>query len=505
MSKKEPRVVSLEYPEGTAVAATIGGLRGTTHSTNHSKAPFLSRWHLTAALQVADIIAIMVSLTLPLAFGRTSVRDGWWIAEALVAIVPLYLALHAAGGYSYRLFIKPGRSSVTVMAALITISAPLFILLLMKSMYGENDERFAVAWWYIEVIWLLMAIRVLAVWIHRRLSNAGWLAHAVCVIGDGAEARACVRHLEQDKGNNLLLGYFLADDHRDGSEPHARYLGHVGRLGTFLLNQRVDEVIVATAATDTERLGDLISDLRSLPVALSIWPETLNLRPQTISANHDRLGTIPFLAVGSPPLNGWSWVVKDVQDRTLAALLLLACMPALIAIAIAIRVRDPGPVFFRQMREGYCGRQFSIFKFRSMRVDPGQPGDKLVLTTRNDNRTFPLGAWLRKTSLDELPQLFNVLLGDMWLIGPRPHSPLATAADRPYAAAVERYAARHKIKPGITGWAQINGWRGPTNTIEQIEQRVNHDLYYIEHWSPLLDMRILMMTVLRGFSHGNAF
>jgi exopolysaccharide biosynthesis polyprenyl glycosylphosphotransferase len=331
------------------------------------------------------------------------------------------------------------------------------------------------------------------------------LAHTLCVVGGGVEARSCLRHLEEDKSNNILLGYFLVENRHDEAITSARYLGHVDRLGTFLQHHRVDEVIIATTASDTERLGDLISDIGSLPVALSIWPETCNLPPQAFATNGNRLGTIPLLAVGSAPLSGWWWVVKDVQDRTLAALLLLTCLPVLILITILIRICSPGPVLFRQMREGYCGRQFCMLKFRTMRVDPEASADKLVLTTRDDSRVFPLGAWLRKSSMDELPQLINVLRGDMWLIGPRPHSPLATAAGRTYAIAVRRYAARHKIKPGLTGWAQINGWRGPTNTIEQIKQRVNHDLYYIDHWSPLLDLRILMMTVLRCFSDRNAF
>jgi Undecaprenyl-phosphate glucose phosphotransferase len=503
--------LSLDYSEGTAVAATIGGLTATERVPRNKRTPFLSNWHITAALQVADIVVIAASLALSFsafpfafAFGDPSISGERWIAEALIAGVPLYVALHLAGGYNYKLLTKPGISAVKVVAALVAISGPLFSLLVMKSMTGEGDARFAVGGWYIEVVCLLLAIRVLGVRIHKRLSNAGLLAHTLCVVGGGAEARSCLRHLEEDKSNNILLGYFLVENRHHEAITDTRYLGQIDRLGTFLQHHRVDEVIIATTACDTEQLSDLISDISSLPVALSIWPETCNLPPQAFATNDNRLGTIPVLAAGSAPLSGWSWVVKDVQDRTLAALLLLFCLPVLALIAILISICSPGPVLFRQMREGYCGRQFSMLKFRTMRVD-SRPADKLVLTARDDSRVFPLGAWLRKTSMDELPQLINVLRGDMWLIGPRPHSPLATAAGRTYAIAVRRYAARHKIKPGLTGWAQINGWRGPTNTIEQINQRVNHDLYYIDHWSPLLDLRILMMTVLRCFSDRNAF
>jgi len=161
-------------------------------------------------------------------------------------------------------------------------------------------------------------------------------------------------------------------------------------------------------------------------------------------------------------------------------------------------------VIFRQVRVGYGGREFRMFKFRTMHASASVATGKLTLTKRNDPRIFPFGRLLRRTSLDELPQLCNVLLGDMWLIGPRPHSPLASAAEILYPEAVAEYAARHRIKPGITGWAQVNGCRGPTESVEQIQQRVSHDLYYIENHSIVLDLRIILRTLMT-IAHPNAF
>jgi lipopolysaccharide/colanic/teichoic acid biosynthesis glycosyltransferase len=180
------------------------------------------------------------------------------------------------------------------------------------------------------------------------------------------------------------------------------------------------------------------------------------------------------------------------------------CVPVLVLIAAGIKLSSRGPILFRQVREGYCGRKFRILKFRTMHVRV-ENTRSLALTAKDDPRVFRFGALLRRTSLDELPQLLNVLAGDMWLIGPRPHSPLATASGRLYSELVVRYAARHRIKPGITGWAQVNGWRGPTETVEQIKQRVAHDIFYIDNWSPLLDFRILLRTMTHGFVHENAF
>jgi lipopolysaccharide/colanic/teichoic acid biosynthesis glycosyltransferase len=206
------------------------------------------------------------------------------------------------------------------------------------------------------------------------------------------------------------------------------------------------------------------------------------------------------------PLTGWRWVIKDLQDRTLALLLLIFVAPVMIGVALAIKVSDPGPVFFRQKRRGYGSETFDIIKFRSMRIagNPATAND-LRLTVRNDPRVSPIGRFLRKTSLDELPQLLNVLKGDMWIVGPRPHSPLARAEGRIYAEVVQEYLARYRIKPGITGWAQVCGWRGPTDTVEQLTRRVEHDLYYIENWSALFDLKILCKTVTCLFGHDNAF
>jgi lipopolysaccharide/colanic/teichoic acid biosynthesis glycosyltransferase len=190
----------------------------------------------------------------------------------------------------------------------------------------------------------------------------------------------------------------------------------------------------------------------------------------------------------------------------IALLLLIIVLPVMLAIMIGIKLSDKGPVFFRQKRRGFGGNTFDIIKFRTMRVAASpSDGQALKLTTRGDPRIFPFGQLLRKTSLDELPQLLNVLKGEMWIVGPRPHSPLAQAGGIVYADAVRDYSARYRIKPGITGWAQVRGWRGPTNTLEQLANRVEHDLYYIENWSAFFDVKILCMTVLCTFGHENAF
>ena len=203
-------------------------------------------------------------------------------------------------------------------------------------------------------------------------------------------------------------------------------------------------------------------------------------------------------------MSDWSVALKAIEDRTLAALGLLVLSPLLALIAIAVKLDSRGPVFFRQARYGFNNESIGVYKFRSMYVDQCDAG-AVRLVTKGDPRVTRVGAFLRRTSLDELPQLINVLRGALSLVGPRPHAMQAKAEGHIYDQVVEGYFARHKVKPGITGWAQVNGWRGETDTVEKIEQRVAHDMFYIENWSMLLDLKILALTPIALFTTKNAY
>jgi Undecaprenyl-phosphate glucose phosphotransferase len=196
-------------------------------------------------------------------------------------------------------------------------------------------------------------------------------------------------------------------------------------------------------------------------------------------------------------------VVKTIEDRVLASLILVAIAPVMAAVAIGIKLTSPGPVFFKQKRYGFNNEIIEVFKFRSMHVARCSADTGPVAQARkDDDRITPFGRFLRRTSLDELPQFINVVRGDMSIVGPRPH---AVAHNEQYAKLIDEYLARHKVKPGITGWAQVNGLRGETDTLDKMERRVQFDLHYIENWSLALDLRIILMTILVGFSHPNAY
>ncbi|MHA1524670.1 MAG: exopolysaccharide biosynthesis polyprenyl glycosylphosphotransferase, partial [Alphaproteobacteria bacterium] len=205
------------------------------------------------------------------------------------------------------------------------------------------------------------------------------------------------------------------------------------------------------------------------------------------------IGSVPFFDILDKPLQGWSTVVKAIEDRCLAAVALVLAAPVMALVALAIKLDSKGPVLFRQNRYGFNNELIGLYKFRSMYTDQTDANAER-LVTRGDPRVTRVGRFIRRTSLDELPQLFNVLTGRLSLVGPRPHAIMAKAADRLYNDVVDGYFARHRVKPGITGWAQVNGWRGETDTAEKLERRVEHDLYYIENWSVLFDLYILCIT-----------
>jgi Undecaprenyl-phosphate glucose phosphotransferase len=213
------------------------------------------------------------------------------------------------------------------------------------------------------------------------------------------------------------------------------------------------------------------------------------------------LAGVPMLAVLERPLSGWNFVLKALEDRVLAAILIVLFAPILLLIAVAIKLDSRGPVFFRQKRYGFNNNPITVYKFRSMHVGAASD-DSVQQARRNDPRVTRVGAILRRTSLDELPQLFNVFSGEMSLVGPRPH---AVVHNEQYAKIIDDYLSRHRVKPGITGWAQVNGLRGETDTPEKMARRVQFDLYYIDNWSLLFDVKILMLTPFLGFVNKNAY
>ncbi len=333
----------------------------------------------------------------------------------------------------------------------------------------------------------------------------GKLARRTVIVGGGEQDLLTIQRLEQSgKGALQILGVF---DDRDRSRAPAdlgryRKLGAFDDLERFCREQKVDLLILAFPRHAEARILHVLRKLWTLPLDVRILALDDKLRLRSRCYNY--IGDVPFLPVFDKPLSDWSVALKSIEDWLLAFVLVACLSPLLALIALGVKLTSRGPVLFRQTRYGFNNESFEVLKFRSMYAHLCDPAVKQMVT-RGDPRVTPFGAFLRRTSLDELPQLFNVLRGELALVGPRPHVPKGKAAGIAYEQVVDGYFARHKVRPGITGWAQINGWRGETDTVEKIEQRVAHDLHYIENWSPWLDLKILLLTPLAVIGAKNAF
>jgi len=272
-------------------------------------------------------------------------------------------------------------------------------------------------------------------------------------------------------------------------------------LGTFVdcvRRARVGEIWIVLPLSEADRIGAIVRAFDADLVDIRFMPDLAGITPLHQRQPH-RGQALDLVA---SPLSARALASKAVFDRAFAGLALIAIAPVMGAIAIAVKCSSPGPVLFRQQRRGAYGRVFTIYKFRTMRAHDADVSGEVRQATRGDPRITRLGALLRRTSLDELPQFFNVLKGDMSVVGPRPH---AVEHDRFYQYRVDGYIQRYRVKPGITGWAQVNGYRGETDRVEKMQKRVEHDLYYLNNWSFSLDMQIVAATVRCGFSHRNAY
>ena len=370
------------------------------------------------------------------------------------------------------------------------------------------DQRFFN--WAEIALCLFLALRYAISEAFRWAVARGYASHNVAVIGTSSAAEALILRLHAN-GLGVRVRAVFEDNFNAPSPSTVACVplkGGVPALLQYTKHHPIDTVVIASEHQTSSNLQALVGQLSVQPLRIGILP------PEVFAGRRLKMvsfgwcapaGTLPgvnLLHLADVPIRGLGSVMKTAMDVSVAILALVFFGPLMLICAAGIKISSPGPVFFMQPRIGYRNKEFLIFKFRTMHLADCNTG---VLTKRNDPRVFKFGEILRKFSLDELPQLFNVLKGDMSLVGPRPHIQQARAAGILYFKAVPNYPARHRVKPGITGHAQISGWRGPTETIEQIENRVAHDLHYVENWSLLGDVKILFRTLLVGFFGENAF
>jgi len=359
--------------------------------------------------------------------------------------------------------------------------------------HSEDFSRRVVLTWVV-VTPLLLVIGVLALnEVMRRVIHDPAAARRVAFIGCTDASKALAQRLSDNAGalGFRVMGFF--DDRsadRLGLCGDMRLLGSLQDLAAYVRQGKIDVVFVALPLRQVQRVMDVLEQLRDTTASIYYVPDIFVY--DLIQSRSGEILGVPVVSLCETPFYGYRGLVKRITDVVLAAVLIVITAPLMVGIAIAIRRSSPGPIIFRQRRYGLDGREIVVYKFRTMTVL--EDGDRVVQARPGDARVTRVGRFLRRYSLDELPQLFNVLQGRMSLVGPRPH---AIAHNEEYRRLIKGYMIRHKVPPGITGLAQVNGCRGETSRIEDMQARVNYDLEYLRRWTPLLDLKILLLTAVR--------
>ena len=452
---------------------------------------------LPGFLRAMDWLGIVaIGFLIDFAFKSHGVRPLTHAFGIVLGATAMVNYLHFARGYSARsvgrMAIHQAKTSIAWIAA--------FVSLVTISYITDRSQEFLSPWagsWF-AAAWLFMLAARYAVHLRiARWQKEGRLVRNIAVLGTGAAAINLGRRLMAGDEEACVVGVFI--DGAAGTTGDQDIAGDSDQLASLVRAGKVDEIIVALPWSSPTAVNRAIAKFAAFQVEVKIDPgiSELDFTPQDFSL----IAGIPTLTVQRRPLAGWGAPVKRTEDIAISVLLLILLAPVLLIIALLIKIDSRGPVTFRQERYGFNNNRIMIYKFRSMRHDP-DPDPNVLQARRNDPRVTRIGAILRRTSLDELPQLFNVLRGDMSLVGPRPH---AAVHNEKYAQLIDGYLGRHRMKPGITGWAQVNGWRGETETIEKMRGRLRYDLFYIANWSLLLDIKVLLMTFPVVISGDNAY
>ncbi len=426
-----------------------------------------------------------------------------YLVTLLIATVMMGIIFHWLGVYSGDFIFTKSLRVRRMLSALIATFAFLLAIAFALKISSFYSRVWVVAWFFSSAALLSMGRVYLGHHI-TQLALRGRFANRTVIVGTGAQADKLAIHLaEFDAVRTRILGFI--DDESTPTDPIRHdhgILGDLDELIRMIRNEEVDQIFIALPWNEAKRLRHVTHRLAMTPVAIRLAPDLAGF--EFSGRSYIEVAGLPMLPLFDRPISGWLHFLKTVEDRVLAAVFLMLLTPVMILTALAVKISSRGPVLFLQNRYGFNNQLIEIWKFRTMYHHLADR-DADTLATKDDERVTPVGRVLRRMSLDELPQLFNVLRGDMSIVGPRPHAMAAKAAGQLYYEVVDQYAARHKVKPGITGWAQVNGWRGETDTVDKIQKRVEHDLYYIDNWSIWLDFFIIAKTITVIFRDEKAY
>ena len=454
---------------------------------------------LNAALHVVDWLAIILASWLAFGFylGWSGMPESYWLVVFVtwllaVTLFPRFAVYQAWRGAS--IIDELGTISLAWGAVLLGL-----MFLAFSTKTGATYSRGWLGLWAVSGWVLLVASRIMLRLLLHWARRSGFNQRRVVIVGEAELGGDVTKRIQSSPWMGLkIVGFFSDANSQHQDLPTGLRQGKLADVASFVAEGEVDQVWIALPLRDEELLRGLLHELRYSTVDIRFVPDLFGLR----LLNHSVMDVagLPVINLSVSPMTGISRWVKAIEDWLLALIILVLVSPLLLLIAIAVKVTSHGPVLFKQQRYGWEGKLITVYKFRSM-VLHHEEGEAVTQAQKNDSRITKLGAFLRRTSLDELPQFYNVLQGRMSIVGPRPH---AVAHNEHYKSLIDDYMKRHKVKPGITGWAQINGWRGETETVDKMEKRVEYDLFYIENWSLWFDLKIIFLTVFVGLSGENA-
>lgn len=494
MFRIDTRQVLLDHAAGQAQQGDGRSLTEAARSIVSK--PFERSLSAPVIIGVAQLVEAMIMIASGLGIYYAYVGGGvdqFYLPATFAAAILTNILLNTAGTHT----ISAYRTRTHQIGRALATWSVTFVVVLGSVFFLKIQDQVSRVWlvsWYVTGAFSLTVFRLALSSLVKHWTATGEIKRRTVIVGGGTDAETLIAALKNTAGNDIeLLGLF--DDRIDERSPDfiAGYpkLGKVSDLPDFARQAHVDLVIVSMPLSAEKRVLQMLKQLWILPVDIRLSAHMNQLK--FARSAYSYVGGLPVFDVADRPISDWNLVFKWLFDKVVAATALVLLSPLMAAIAIAIKLDSPGPVLFRQKRHGFNNELIEIYKFRSMRTDVTDAA-AARLVTKNDPRVTRIGRFIRKSSIDELPQLFNVLKGDLSIVGPRPHALEAKAANKLYYEAVDGYFARHRVRPGMTGWAQIHGWRGETDTLDKIMQRVNHDLYYIENWSVFLDVYIVLMT-----------
>ena len=426
-----------------------------------------------------------------------------YIAALVIYVVIMVQWFHAAGLYRLDRIVRPQAHWKKIA----TVCFGIFLILLFSAFALKISADFSRFWaitWLISSITLLIVFRFGLAAVVRRSAMSGKLTKNIIVYGADENGQWLINHIKGlDEPWNRVVGVF--DDRSDRVPEHCcdyTVLRGTMELLEYVRSHASDEILLALPSASPERVIEIVERLSTVPVNVRLAPDlsVLDFLKRPVSQEYG----VPMANVLKKPISEWGVIGKWLIDFGIGGAAFIVALPFLALIAAWIKLDSKGPVLFRQERYGFQNEIIDVFKFRTMFVDQTD-FDAERLTVRDDPRVTRAGKWLRRFSLDELPQLLNVLKGDMSIVGPRPHAIKAKAGGKLYGDVVDAYAVRMKVKPGITGWAQIHGWRGNTETEDDLKGRVEHDLAYIDNWSITLDLYIILKTIFIVFKGENSY